>query len=131
MLRYFNRQTPQADSFRKTSGLEKRELVSKVFSLWGVNGREAQELLGGIGASTWRRWGLGYPIKVSRDLNSRIDLLLSIHDQLSLSPDDPDRGYAWLRRPNPMLGGSVPLDLMICGTIMTLARIESYLVKGE
>ncbi|MBB4051095.1 hypothetical protein GGR20_000713 [Devosia subaequoris] len=101
--------------------------VMRLFERWGVNDAEARDILGGLAARTHARWKAGEPGRIDRDLATRLSLLMGIHKGLRYLFTDPERGYAWVRKPNRDFGGRTPVEVMAEGSLFALARVRSYL----
>ena len=101
--------------------------VLRLFERWQVSDAEAREILGGLAARTYARWKAGAPGRIDRDLATRLSLLMGIHKGLRFLFSDPERGYAWVRKPNLAFGGRAPVEIMAQGDIFSLARVRSYL----
>ncbi len=101
--------------------------VIRLFERWGVNDAEARDILGGLAARTHARWKAGEPGRIDRDLATRLSLLMGIHKGLRYLFTDPERGYAWVRKPNRDFGGRTPVEVMAEGSLFALARVRSYL----
>ena len=102
--------------------------IVRLFDAWGLSDREARELLGGIGQDTWLRWKENNRVRVSRDLGPRLGLLLSIHSSLRTIYRDKSVGNAWVKKSNRVFEGRTPLDVMMAGTIFSMARVRNYLM---
>lgn len=98
-----------------------------LFRKWGLSDAEARTLLGGMAQRTWARWKDGAVGRVDRDLRARMAILMSIHKGLRYLFTDPDRGYAWVRKPNDIFGGRSALDIMMRGDIIDLIDVRDYL----
>lgn len=101
--------------------------VVRLFGLWQLSDGEAREILGGLAARTWARWKAGEIGRIDRDLATRLSLLMGIHKGLRYLFSDPQRGYAWVRKPNSVFGEKSPVAVMAQGDIFSLARVRSYL----
>lgn len=130
MLRYFPVMATEPKSFRvtKEEAHAGARAIVRLFDAWGLSDREARELLGGIGQHTWLRWKDNRKIRISRDLGTRLGLLLSIHSSLRIIYHDKSVGNAWVRKSNEVFEGRTPLDIMISGTIFSMARVRNYLL---
>lgn len=102
--------------------------IVRLFDAWDLSDREARELLGGIGHDTWVRWKENNRIRISRDLGTRLGLLLSIHSSLRTIYRDKSVGNAWVKKSNLVFEGRTPLDIMMSGTIFSMARVRNYLL---
>lgn len=102
--------------------------IVRLFDAWGLSDRESRELLGGIGQDTWLRWKSNSKIRISRDLGTRLGLLLSIHNSLRIIYHDKSFGNAWVRKSNEFFQWRTPLDVMMSGTIFSMARVRNYLL---
>ena len=101
--------------------------VLRLFENWRVSDAEARDILGGLSARTFARWKAGEPGRIDRDLATRLSLLMGIHKGLRYLFSEPERGYAWVRKPNGDLGGRTPAEIMAEGSIFALARVRDYL----
>lgn len=101
--------------------------VLKLFEKWKLGDGTAREMLGGLAARTYARWKAGDPGRIDRDLATRLSLLMGIHKGLRYLFADPERGYAWISKPNDAFGGRTPAEVMGQGDIFSLARVRAYL----
>lgn len=101
--------------------------VIRLFEKWQVTDAEAREILGGLAARTYARWKAGELGRIDRDLATRLSLLMGIHKGLRYLFSDPERGYAWVRKPNRAFDDRSPVEVMALGDIFSLARVRSYL----
>jgi uncharacterized protein (DUF2384 family) len=101
--------------------------VIKLFEKWKLNDGAAREVLGGLPARTYARWKAGDLGRIDRDLATRLSLLIGIHKGLRYLFSDPERGYAWIGKPNDAFGGRTPAEVMGQGDMFSLARVRSYL----
>lgn len=101
--------------------------VIRLFDRWQLSDADAREILGGLAARTYARWKAGEPGRIDRDLATRLSLLMGIHKGLRYLFSEPERGYAWVRKPNRAFGGRSPAAVMAQGDIFSLARVRSYL----
>lgn len=101
--------------------------VIRLFEKWKVSDAEAREILGGLSSRTYARWKAGETGRIDRDLGTRLSLLMGIHKGLRYLFSDPERGYAWVKKPNRAFDGRTPVDVMAQGQIFSLARVRSYL----
>ena len=101
--------------------------VIRLFERWRISDAEAREILGGLAARTYARWKAGEPGRIDRDLATRLSLLMGIHKGLRYLFSDPERGYAWVKKPNRAFGGRSAVEVMAQGDIFSLARVRAYL----
>ncbi|MHA6298172.1 antitoxin Xre-like helix-turn-helix domain-containing protein [Devosia sp. CAU 1758] len=101
--------------------------VTRLFEHWQLSDAEARDILGGLAARTYARWKVGEPGRIDRDLATRLSLLMGIHKGLRFLFSEPERGYAWVRKPNSALGGRTPVEIMTEGSIFALVRVRSWL----
>jgi hypothetical protein len=52
---------------------------------------------------------------------------MGIHKELRCLFSSPERGYAWIGKPNDAFGGRTPLEVMAQGDICSLARVHGCL----
>jgi uncharacterized protein (DUF2384 family) len=101
--------------------------VIKLFEKWKLTDAVAREVLGGLAPRTYARWKTGDHGRIDRDLATRLSLLLGIHKGLRILFTDPERGYAWVSKPNDAFGGRRPVEILAQGDIFSLARVRAYL----
>jgi hypothetical protein len=101
--------------------------VLRLFEHWQLSAAEARTLLGDPSPRTHQRWRAGEVAALPRDTVFRLGTLLGIHKALRMLFTDPQRAYAWVRRPNVAFGGASALDVMLQGAPTDLARVRAYL----
>jgi uncharacterized protein (DUF2384 family) len=101
--------------------------VIKLFDRWKLSDGTAREMLGGLPARTYARWKAGDLGRIDRDLATRLSLLMGIHKGLRYIFSSPERGYAWIGKPNDAFGGRTPAEVMGQGDMFSLARVRSFL----
>ncbi|MGS1096730.1 MbcA/ParS/Xre antitoxin family protein (plasmid) [Aquamicrobium terrae] len=124
---------PRTEAVPNTPQITAREAeamaraVIRLFEKWQLSDTEAREILGGLAARTYARWKAGEPGRIDRDLATRLSLLMGIHKGLRYLFSDPERGYAWVKKPNRAFGERTPAEIMAQGDIFSLARVRSWL----
>ena len=98
-----------------------------LFERWGLNGNEARVLLGQPSPRTYHRWKSGQIADLPHDTVCRLGDLMGIHKALRYMFTEPERGYAWLRKPNLAFGGASALDRMLAGAPSDLSAVRAYL----
>ncbi len=101
--------------------------VLTLFERWQLKPAEARKLLGNPAERTFQRWKAGEIAALPHDTIFRLGCLLGIHKALRYMFTTPERGYAWVRRPNTAFGGHSVLDKMLQGAPTDLADIRRYL----
>lgn len=101
--------------------------VVKLFEKWEFSDGIAREVLGGLTPRTYARWKAGKPGCIDRNLATRLSLLIGIHKRLRDLFADPERGYAWMSKPNDTFGGRSAAEIIGQGDIFSLVRVRSYL----
>jgi hypothetical protein len=101
--------------------------VFKLFELWGVSDSQARVLLGEPSVSTFYRWKRGHIGSIPRDTTYRLGDLMGIHKGLRYMFTDPERGYAWISKPNDAFGGRSALDRMLAGAPSDITAVRAYL----
>ncbi|MGN6094800.1 MAG: MbcA/ParS/Xre antitoxin family protein [Bosea sp. (in: a-proteobacteria)] len=119
--------TPEIPQITVEEASAAARAVIKLFEKWGLNDAVAREILGGLSARTYARWKAGDHGRIDRDLATRLSLLMGIHKGLRILFTEPERGYAWVSKPNDVFAGRSPVEIMAEGSIFSLARIRSYL----
>jgi hypothetical protein len=100
--------------------------VLNLFRRWTVTDTEAAILLD-LPARTFARWKVVGPGRLGRDGKARLSNLMGIHKALRLIFREPERGYRWIKAPNPAFGGRSALDVMLGGELTDLMRVRRYL----
>ncbi len=101
--------------------------VFGLFDRWGLRGAECRLLLGSPSERTFQRWRAGDVASIPHDTVFRLGCLLGIHAALKHMFTAPERGYAWIKRPNAAFGGHSALDKMLQGAPTDLADVRRYL----
>lgn len=101
--------------------------IFNLFRLWNVSDPQARVLLGLPSSSTFYRWKRGEIGAVPSDTIWRLGDLMGIHKALRHLFTEPERGYAWVKRPNTAFGGQSALDRMLAGAPSDLAAVRNYL----
>ena len=104
--------------------------IVRLFAKWQLSDAHARILLGDMAQRTWARWKVGDIGRIDRDLRARMAILIGIHKALRYLFSDPERGYAWIGKPNTAFGGASALDIMLRGEITDLLDLRFYL-DGE
>jgi uncharacterized protein (DUF2384 family) len=100
--------------------------VRNLFALWGVTDETAATLLD-MPLRSYRRWKAGEIGRIDRDQRARLSNLMGIHKALRIIFREPQRGYAWVSRPNAAFGGASALDVMRGGELTDIMRVRRYL----
>lgn len=101
--------------------------VFNLFRLWNVNDAQARVLLGQPSPSTFYRWKRGEIGTVPHDTIWRLGDLMGIHKALRYMFTKPERGYAWVSKPNEAFNGKSALDRMLAGAPGDLTAVRNYL----
>src|SRR5579859_3472164 len=101
--------------------------VFNLFKRWGVSDAQAKRLLGEPSQSTFYRWKRGEIGAVPRDTVWRLGDLMGVHKALRYMFTEPERGYAWMSKPNEAFGGGSALDRMLGGAPSDISAVRSYL----
>ena len=101
--------------------------VLNLFDKWNLTAAEARRLLGEPSERTYQRWRAGEVAALSLDTVFRLGTLLGIHKALRYMFSSPERGYAWIRKPNAAFGGHSALDRMLQAAPTNLAAVRAYL----
>jgi hypothetical protein len=101
--------------------------VVNLFDRWDLTEAQACELLGELPRRTYTRWKAGEIGRIGRDLKTRLSNLIGIHKALRIVFKEPERGYAWIRRPNTAFQGLSALEVMMQGELLDLVRVRRYL----
>ncbi|MGB3445860.1 MAG: MbcA/ParS/Xre antitoxin family protein [Xanthobacteraceae bacterium] len=117
----------EASHFTAAEAEAMARAVVNLFEKWKVGDSVAREVLGGLSPRIYARWKAGSPGRINRDLATRLSLLMGIHKRLRYLFSDPERGYAWIGKPNDVFGGRSPADIMERGDMFSLARVHAYL----
>ncbi len=124
---------PRTEALPETAALTEAEVsamaraVVRLFEHWQLSDTEARDILGGLAARTFARWKAGEHGRIDRDLATRLSLLMGIHKGLRYLFTEPERGYAWVKKPNADFDNRTPAQVMSEGSIFALARLRHYL----
>lgn len=99
----------------------------KLFERWGLSDAQARILLGQPSASTFYRWKRGTVGLLPRDTVWRLGDLMGIHKALRYMFREPERGYAWIKKPNEAFSGRSALERMLAGAPSDVTAVRSYL----
>ena len=99
----------------------------RLFERWGLSDAQARILLGEPSSSTFYRWKRGEIGSLPRDTTWRLGDLMGIHKALRYMFREPDRGYAWIKKPNDAFGGQSALHRMLAGAPSDLTAVRAYL----
>jgi Protein of unknown function (DUF2384) len=101
--------------------------VFNLFRLWDVGDAQARILLGQPSPSTFYRWKRGRIGAIPHDTVCRLGDLMGIHKALRYLFTAPERGHAWVAKPNAAFGGRSALERMLAGAPSDLAAVRAYL----
>jgi hypothetical protein len=120
---------PEADAVEITDdeAAAMARAAVRLFARWGVTDAQAATLLGGLSPRSYARWKVGQTGRLGRDLRARLSNLMGIHKALRVIFNAPERGYAWVRRPNEAFAGRSALGVMLGGELTDLMRVRRYL----
>lgn len=126
------RQKEKQPSPVSISDQETAAMLRAFFNLaanWDLNDVEARILLGQPASRTFARWksGAGDIARVPHDTRQRLSMLMGIHKGLRYMFKEPERGYAWMRKPNAAFAGQSALERMLSGEMVDLASVRNYL----
>jgi hypothetical protein len=114
----------------RLSGDEARAMLRaalNLFDKWGLTTSEKLVLLGSPSERTFQRWRSDEISALSADTIYRLGDLLGIHKALRAMFAEPDRAYAWVKRPNDVFGGASALAVMLQGAPIDIHRVRAYL----
>ncbi len=96
---------------------------------WQLADGEARILLGQPSSRTYSRWKTAGTdtSRISHDMRQRLSMLMGIHKALRYIFREPERGYAWIKKPNLAFGGQSALQRLLAGEITDLAVVRFYL----
>jgi hypothetical protein len=97
-----------------------------LFHLWDITDEEAATLLD-LPVRTYRRWKAGDIGRIDRDSKARLSNLMGIHKALRIIFREPQRGYAWIKKPNSAFANRSALAVMLGGELTDLMRVRRYL----
>lgn len=126
-LRTTPNEEPPTGSVTQAEAAAMIRAVFNLFRLWNVSDVQARVLLGQPSASTFYRWKRGEVGAVPSDTVWRLGDLMGIHKALRHLFTEPERGYAWVKRPNAAFGGKSALDRMLAGAPSDLTAVRDYL----
>ena len=98
-----------------------------LFRLWEVEDEQGRVLLGQPSPRPFARWKAGEISRLPHDVRQRLSYLMGIHKALRHMFKEPQRAYAWVKKPNLAFGGQSALQRMLAGDVTDLAAVRSYL----
>jgi hypothetical protein len=98
-----------------------------LFKRWKVTDVQARILLGQPSPSTFYRWKRGDIGALPYDTVCRLGDLMGIHKAVRHMFTEPERGYAWISKPNTTFGGKSALERMLAGAPSDLTAVRNYL----
>ena len=98
----------------------------RLFEVWSVTDPEACLLLGGMAPDEWDRWKAGQAGEIAIPLRMRMAHLIGIHAGVRRLFHDPERGYAWMRKPNTALDGKSALDVLLEGDLEDFRKLRAW-----
>jgi hypothetical protein len=105
------------------------EAINNLFEKWGMTQKQRMQILGFTSTSMLHRFEKE-PEKISArpDLETRLGLLLNIHQALRLLFSNPENVYGYLSMPNhnPPFNGQKPIEIA-CRDFMGLVRVHDTL----
>ncbi|MCV9940399.1 MbcA/ParS/Xre antitoxin family protein [Boseaceae bacterium BT-24-1] len=110
--------------------LEERALIRaalRIFRNWKIDDAQACRILGELDVRQIQRWEVEDNESVSEAVLERMAIVLTIHASLRRLYREPERGYAWMQRPNVAFENSSPIALIATGGDEALLRIKFYL----
>jgi hypothetical protein len=116
-----------ADDITPREAIAMLRAVLNLFDKWKLSTAESRRLLGEPSERTFQRWRRGEIAGVPHDTVFRLGTLLGIHKALRYMFSTPERGYAWIRKPNAAFGGHSALQRMLQGAPTALAAVRAYL----
>lgn len=119
--------TPAAPAITDDEAAALARTTVNLFRAWTLTDAEACTLLGDMAKRTWARWKDGQIGRIDRDLRMRMALLMGIHKGLRYLFRDPERGYAWIRKPNAAFEGHSALQVMLRGEMTDLIALRDWL----
>lgn len=103
--------------------------INNLFEKWGMTQKQRMQLLGFTSTSMLHRFE-NEPEKISvrPDLETRLGLLLNIHQALRLLFSNPENVHGYLSMPNsnPPFNGQKPIEIA-CRDFMGLVRVHDTL----
>lgn len=109
---------------------EERALVRatlRIFRKWRIDDVLACRILGETDGLQLQRWRGENPDIPSEPVLERMAFVLTIHACLRRLYREPERGYAWMQRPNVAFENRTPIALIAAGGDEALLRIKLYL----
>lgn len=109
---------------------EQRALIRatlRIFRNWKVDEKLACRILGEPDAGQIQRWELDDQGSASEAVLDRMAIVLMIHAGLRRLYQEPERGYAWMQRPNMSFDDRTPIAMIAAGGDEGLLKLKLYL----
>ena len=94
---------------------------------WGLSAQQEKILLGQPAHTTFYNWRKGKGPVISMDTLERISYILGIYKALRLLFPTKEQAASWPKRHNQYFNGETALDVMLRGSVMSLAEVRRYL----
>lgn len=120
--------TPELARITASEAEAAARAAPRLFKRWQIPDAAARKILGGLGADTYAHWKVGKIGRIGPHRAARLSLLMGIHTGLRLFFKDPERGYAWVTKPNEAFGGKSPVEVMAHRDMSGLAHVHGYLI---
>ena len=126
-------QTPEPDALDLTTEASRAQLapvIMRLFERWGLDTAQQLNLLGlsSTSRSMLSKYRQGAAVPGTRDSLDRIGWLLATHKALRLLyPFNETLRYTWIQHRHSAFGERTPLEVMIEGGLIGIARVARYL----
>jgi hypothetical protein len=106
------------------------KLLTNLFAKWELSTQEQLNLLGlsSCSRAILSKYRRGGALTKSRDMLDRAGWILAIHKALRLLfPRNESLRYSWVKRRNRDFDNHTPLEVMMEGGIIGIAKVSRYL----
>lgn len=101
--------------------------ILRIFRNWNVGEELACQILGEPDVDLVARWRVEENSAPSCLVLERMAIVLMIHAGLRRLYREPERGYAWMQRPNMSFDDRTPIAMIVAGGDEALLRVKAYL----
>ncbi len=99
----------------------------RIFCAWQIDDVQASRILNEPDWRQLKRWRLENAGAPTDGVIERMAIILTIHASLRRLYRDPERGYAWMQRPNIAFEDQSPIAMIAAGGDEALLRLKSHL----
>ena len=106
-------------------------LFTDAIKIWNLSDDEAEAVLARLSLQTLAQWARDEVEHLDQGHCDRLVRLILIHQGLRFVFDDPNKSYAWIRRPAPLFDGRTALEFMTDADLSDLEWFQGWLTGAR